>query len=310
MKVRLGAHLTASHIFGFVFNYNFLKKVILLSCRLFSSSFLLSSLLNWLLAILLTVQVVEIDFVVVLVFKGVQGAIRPFFEQELRQIWRWDKVVLFDFVAHCSFLAVVALIHVVDCILMRFVIPSQTACLLGHSLRFLSGMQRVPYLLWLLLIASSLVLLLNLMLSGNLFHGQLLTYLLLRGAFSCVVRDFGFQVVFAVVNCILAVCQSVHCWLDILHFWSWLLRSILICASDTSSRFWWFTSAEISSLGLVSVEGWEIVFELRLLLELQNIVSFDESFYLRLSNIIKPAASQTIYCSEAFCWIQCQHTLE
>ena len=101
---------------------------------------------------------------------------------------------MFDFVAHCSFLTarIVALIPIVDRALMRFVVSSETARLLGHSLRFLSGMQRVPNLLRLLLVASSLVLLLNLMLSGNLFYRQLLTYLLLRGAFGCVVRDFGF----------------------------------------------------------------------------------------------------------------------
>jgi hypothetical protein len=70
VEVGLRAHLATSDVFCFVLNDNFFEKVILLSSnRLFGSNFLLT------LRVGLLIQIVQVDFVVILVFKGVKRSV-------------------------------------------------------------------------------------------------------------------------------------------------------------------------------------------------------------------------------------------
>ena len=95
----LRTHLAYSHIFSFIFNNNFLEKMVFFSCIF----------LGWLfwccvarLRVSLTIQIIQIYLVAVLVFKRVQGAVRSLFQQELRKVRAWYKVILLYFIRKLS----------------------------------------------------------------------------------------------------------------------------------------------------------------------------------------------------------------
>ena len=74
----MGAHLRHSHIFSFIFDNHFFEQILFLGVA-FLGRF------NGLL-LLVGIEIVEVDFVVVLVFKSVKGTVRPFFQQKLGQV--------------------------------------------------------------------------------------------------------------------------------------------------------------------------------------------------------------------------------
>lgn len=88
----IAAHLTDAQVLGLIFDNDLFEKVILLRNVLFTAT-----TLNTVLRLLSTqrvrlvlavgsvawVQVVQVDFVTVLVFKLMQASVRPLLEQEL-----------------------------------------------------------------------------------------------------------------------------------------------------------------------------------------------------------------------------------
>jgi hypothetical protein len=107
----------------------------------------------------LLVEIVQVDFVIVLVFKGVKRSVGALFKQKLREVGRGYEVVLLDFVAHladAAFCVTLTRYHVTR--VLGFVVAGQTALLVSGNLRLFGGMQRVTNLVGLLLVACSLCL--------------------------------------------------------------------------------------------------------------------------------------------------------
>jgi hypothetical protein len=187
----------------------------------------------------LLIQIVQVDFVVILVFKGVKRSVWAFFEQELRKIWRGNKVVLLYLVTHLANTTFGVPRQHVAGVLMRFIIPSQATLLMSGNLRLFSSMQRVADLVWHLLIARCLCLRLHLLLNlWYLLHRKFLPNLLLRSTFHRVLSLLWTQVVLGIVYSVFAVRQCVYSWLNFLHLWNSLLGCILICTPHAGSRLW------------------------------------------------------------------------
>ena len=171
-------------------------------------------------------------------------------------------------------------------------------------------MKRVSNLVWLLLVSCSLSLSLHLLLDCDLFHCKFLTYLLLGSPLNSILWLFRAKVVLTVVNCVLAVGESINSRLClIISGYRLLLCCVLVRTSYTSSRFWRLTSSQISLLVLIGVEGRDVV-KVTLLLLFKNVVSFYKSFDFWFPNIIEPTAGKAVNSGKSFYWVKCKRSFQ
>ena len=95
-----------------VLYYHFFKELILLALFAYLHR-----------GLVVAIQIIEVDLVAVLIFKGVEASIGAFFQQELRQIRRWNEIVVLravvTAVSFTSLTSVLLLLYIMNVLEMR-----------------------------------------------------------------------------------------------------------------------------------------------------------------------------------------------
>ena len=247
---------------------------------------LLSFYSSW---ILLRRKIIQIDWVVVLVFKSVQTSVWTFLEKELRQVWWRYKTVLLrlGLVPFILRLVVARIVLVARRRHLVLLVSGLRDWLSDWNLRLFTRVDRVSRLLlgyrWLVLILRLVLL-----------HRKLLTQLLLRSILHVGHIMVRTQVVFAVVNATFRIRNR----LLLAQLRRLLLHSVLVCAPYTGAWLWRLTTLEIPLVVLVLIQGGKVL-DLHLL-EFELVVCLDQSVDVWLTYVVKPRASKALNSCEAF----------
>ena len=96
VDLSIAAELASPQVFGLVLNDHFFEEMVLLIDALLVDGLgtdHVAGLTDFLGALQVGIQILQVNLVAVLVFEGVQAAIGALLEQELAQVARWDEVV-------------------------------------------------------------------------------------------------------------------------------------------------------------------------------------------------------------------------